>query len=368
MGGKSSPPPPPDYSGVAAASEKSAELSYKLGQEQLAWAREQYASDRVLTDEVVGMSMDIARQNQETAMKDRARYEQMYQPLEEELIAEAKSYASPERRELEVGKAQAAVAQQFDQQRAAAMQNLQDYGVDPTSGRGQALDIGMRTQQGAATAAAGNQASALVDATGRALRSEAINVGRGYPGQIAGQYGTSLQGGNLGINSQLATTASGANTMGTASQWQGLGNQAVGQWGNTLNMGYQNQLGAYNAANQGSSGWGSAIGAGLGLATKLLPMIAEGGTVPATDGGEVPDQASPTQGAAIDDVPARLTAGEFVVPKDVAAWKGEEFFQKMIDNSRKAKGSATAKPTMAIGVSEEPTYVSRPRGNALPLG
>jgi hypothetical protein len=368
MGGKASAPPPPDYSGVAAASQKSAELSYKLGQEQLAWAREQYASDRVITDEVVGMSMDIARQNQKTAMEDRARYQNTYQPLEDELVAEAKSYASPERRELEIGKAQAAVAQQFDQQRAAAMQNLQDYGVDPTSGRGQGADIAMRTQQGAATAAAGNQASAMVDATGRALRSEALNIGKGYPGQIAGQYGTALQGGNLGINSQLATTASGANTMGTGAQWQGLGNQAVSAWGNTLNMGYQNQMAQFNANNQGGSGWGSAIGAGLGIAAKFLPMIAEGGTVPATDGGEVPDQASPTGGGAIDDVPARLTAGEFVVPKDVAAWKGEEFFQKMIDNSRKAKGSATAKPTMAIGVAEEPTYVSRPRASALPMG
>jgi hypothetical protein len=368
MGGKASPPAPPDYSGVAAASEKSAELSYKYGQEQLAWAREQYASDREITDKVVNMSMDMARQNQTAAMEDRARYKAKYQGLEDKLISEAESYASPERRQLEVGKAQASVAQQFDQQRAAAMQNLQDYGVDPTSGRGQGIDTMMRTAQGAATAAAGNQATAMVDATGRALRSEAINIGKGYPGQIAGQYGTALQGGNLAVNSQLAATASGANTMGTAAQWQGLGNQAVGTWGNTLNQSYQNQLGAYNAANQGSSGWGSAIGAGLGLATKLLPMIAEGGTVPATDGGDVPDQASPTRGAAIDDVPARLTAGEFVVPKDVAAWKGEEFFQKMIDNSRKAKGEATAKPTMAIGVAEEPTYVSRPRASALPMG
>jgi hypothetical protein len=368
MGGKASPPAPPDYSGVAAASEKSAELSYKYGQEQLAWAREQYASDREITDRVVDSAMRIADFNEVNARKDRRRYEDIYQPLEGDLATEARAFASPERRQQEVGKATASVAQQFDQQRVAAMQNLQDYGVDPTSGRGQGIDTMMRTAQGAATASAANQANAMVDATGRALRSEAINIGKGYPGQIAGQYGTALQGGNLAVNSQLAATASGANTMGTAPQWQGLGNQAVGTWGNTLNQSYQNQLGAYNAANQGSSGWGSAIGAGLGLATKLLPMIAEGGTVPATDGGDVPEQASPTRGVAIDDVPARLTAGEFVVPKDVAAWKGEEFFQKMIDNSRKAKGEATAKPTMAIGVAEEPTYVSRPRASALPMG
>jgi hypothetical protein len=365
MGGKSSPPPPPDYSAVAAASERAAEYSYKLGQEQLGWAREQYAADRAITDQIVGNAMAAMQQNQAAAVADRARYQQTFQPLEDQLIRDVERYGSAEQRALDVGRAQAAVAQQYDQARAAAMQNLQDYGVDPTSGRAQALDIGVRSSQAAAQAAAGNQAIAQNEAIARAMRSEAINIGRGYPGQIAGTYGTALQGGQLAGSTQLAGTASGANTMGTAPQWQGLSNQSLGTWGGILNQSYQNQLGAYQAANSGSSGWGSALGS---IGAALITKIESGGPVQSTDGGRVPPGSSPTRGAAIDDVPARLTAGEFVVPKDVAAWKGEEYFQKLIENSRKAKDDAGAKPTVALEAPQEPTFVSRPRGGALPLG
>lgn len=374
MGGKAKAPPPPDYSAIAAASEKAAEYSYKLGQEQLAWAREQYASDREVLDRVVNAAMDRQAINDESAAKDRARYESIYQPLEETLANEARDFASPERQEQEAGKASAAVAQQFDAARRAAAQNLEAYGVDPTSTRYAALDMGSRIQQAAAQAGAANQGRTQAEMMGRAMRSEAINVGRGYPGQIAGTYGTALQSGNTAANAQLAGTASGASTMGTATQWQGLGTNALNTWGNTLNMGYQNQLAQYQANQQSSSGLGSLLGAGLGLMTTplqgtMLAGLAEGGSVPGdvTPGGNVPAQASPTRGRAIDDVPARLTAGEFVVPKDVAAWKGEEFFQKLIDGSRKAKQGATAKPSFAIAPPQQPTFASRPAG-ALPTG
>ncbi|CAB4124639.1 hypothetical protein UFOVP55_16 [uncultured Caudovirales phage] len=371
MGGKNSAPPPPDYSGVAAASEKSAEYSYKLGQEQLAWAKEQYASDKSVSDRVVNSFLDTQAVNDATAVKDRARYEKTYQPLEDKLAADAGDYANGSRRDLEMGRAEAGVAQSMNANRAASMQRLQDFGVDPTSLKSQALDRNFSIQQGAATAAAGNQASEQVDATGRALRSEAINVGRGYPGQIAGQYGTALQAGSGAVNSALATTASGANTMGTANQWQNTGNSAVGTWGNTLNMGYQNQMAQYNANQNSSSGWGSALGMGVGLLTTplkgtALGMLAEGGPVPDVSGGQVPAVASPSRGQAVDDVPARLNVGEFVMPKDAASWYGEKHLQGMIEKSRQDREKAVAKPKVAIAAPEAPTFSTR--SSALPVG
>ena len=359
MGGKSSPPPPPDYTPIANASKEAAEISANVAREQLAWAKEQYASDKGITDRVVNKFLETQDINAETAAADRARYEQIYQPLEDKLAKEAEDYASPERQALEEGRAQATVAQQFEQARDASLRQLEGFGVDPTSTRAAALDIGVRAQQAASQAAAGNQARMATETTGRALRSEAINVGRGYPGQIAGQYGTAIQGGAGAVNSALAQTASGAQTMGTGAQYMGLQNQSLGTWSGALNAGYQNQLGAYNAANQ-DSGWGTALGLAGSAAIKFL---ADGGM---TTGGDVPDDASPTGGGAIDDVPARLTAGEFVVPKDVASWKGEEYFQKLIDQSRKAKEGASAKPAVGYAPAENPTFVSRPSG-ALPL-
>ena len=366
MGGKSSPPPPPDYTPIANASKEAAQLSYKLGSEQLAWAKETYADNKIITDKVVDTFLRSQDLNMESAQKDRARYERLFQPLEDQLAADAADYSSGARKDLEMGRAAAGVAQQFDAARESATRNLEAYGIDPSSTRYAALDLGMRTQQAATSAAAQNQASQQTDAIGRALRSEAINVGRGYPGQIAGQYGTALQSGTGGVNSTLAQTASGANTMGTNTQYMGLANQSLGTWANALNMGYQNQLAAWKADQDQSSGWGSALGLIGGIATKF---IEDGGAIEdGTTGGHVPAQASPTGGAAVDDVPARLNVGEFVFPKDVMQWKGEEWAQKEIQKARQAKQQGTvAKPTTAMAPPQNPTFVSRPQ-QALPLG
>lgn len=340
MGGKNSAPAPPDYSELAAVSKESAELSFKLGQEQLDWAKEQYGKDSAITSKVVDQFLSDMSTTSANAAKDRARYEQIFQPLEEDLAKEATDYESPERTDLNVGRAQAGVGQQFTQAREQAKSELESYGINPSSTRFAALDVGMRANEAAAKAAAGNQAILNTENTARALRSEAINVGKGYPGSIAQSYATSTGQGSGAAGTQLSQTASGANTMGTSTQYLGAANQAVNTWGNVLNTGYQNQLSAWQANQQASSGWGSA----LGLIGGIVTALADGGPVPDTQGGTaipidnkggaVPVAASPSGGKAIDDVPARLTPGEFVVPEDVVKWKGEEFLQKLIAKSR----------------------------------
>lgn len=374
MGGKSKAPPPPDYTPLAQASEEAARNAYQLGKDQLAWAKTQYASDRQLADKVINSALVRQSLNDQAALDDRQRYTGIYQPLEDQAAREAQDYSSPERQRYEMGRAEASVSQQFDAQRKTAAANLEAYGVDPSSTRFAALDSNSRIQQAAAQAGAANQARGQTEAVGRALRSEAINVGRGYPGQVAGTYGTALQSGNSAINTGLGTTASGAQTMGTAPQYFQQQGANLNTWGNTLHMGYQDQLGQFNANQQASSGLGTLAGGLLGAAGNAggfgaLFGFSEGGSVQdpsVTPGGNVPAQASPSRGQAIDDVNAKLTAGEFVVPKDVVSWKGEEFFQKLIDGSRKSKPQATAKPQYAIAPVEQPTFSSRPAG-ALPM-
>lgn len=356
---KNKAPPPPDYSALAEASTEAAKYSFAVSMEQLDWAREQYASDKAITEKVINASLERQDLNDASALSDRMRYEATYQPLEDQAAADAQSYASPERQEFEAGRASAEVAQQFDSARRATTQNLEAYGVDPSSTRYAALDLGSRVQQAAAQAGAGNQARVQTENMGRAMRSEAINVGRGYPGQIAGAYGTALQSGNSAVNSALGTTASGANTMGTGTQWMGNQAQAINSGVNALNAGYNGTMAQYSANQNSSSGIGALAGAVLGYATNPGMLFAEGGAVPgATSGGNVPTEASRSRGAAIDDVDAKLTAGEFVVPKDVVAWKGEEFFQKLIDGSRKAKPNAPAQPQFAMTEQRPATFQS----------
>ena len=368
MGGKAEAPPPPDYTDIAAASEEAARYSFEMSKDQLAWAKEQYANDSEITNRVIDSELLRMDANDRAAAEDRARYERIYQPLEDDAVRDAQDYASEERKNYEAGKASAAVAQQFDAARQAATQNLESFGVDPSATRYAALDLGSRTQQAAAQAGAANQARDQTEAMGNAMRSEAINVGRGYPGQIAGTYGTALQSGNAAVNSTLATTASGASTMGTPTQWQGTGTQALGTWGNTLNMGYQNELAAFNANQTASSGIGSLLGAGLGVAMSFeegggvpaaLPGVPPMGAPGATSGGNIPAAASRSRGAAIDDVDAKLNVGEFVVPKDVTSWLGEKHFQQLIEKSRQERQIAPAKPEFAIAPKGPATFKSR---------
>lgn len=89
-----------------------------------------------------------------------------------------------------------------------------------------------------------------------------------------------------------------------------------------------------------------------------------------TTGGHVPTGASPSAGRQTDDIPARLNANEFVIPRDVAEWKGQEFFQKLIDQSRKARTGASAQPTMGKppAVPQRPRFVSQHMGGGTANG
>jgi len=407
MGGKSSAPPPPDYGPIAAANEAAAKVSAEVAREQLDWAKKQYFLDKEVIDEVVARALAIQDQTTEAAIADRARYEGVYQPLEDisvreaqrgaeerdwraqayapledAMLTEARDYASGTRMETEVGRAQADVAQQFDAARRSSMQSLESFGIDPSATRYAALDRGIRAQEAATRAGAGVMARDRVEATNRALQdralgyrdrqdaisravaSEAINVGRGMPGQAIQAYGTALQGGNQAANTTLSATQTGAQTMGTAPQYYGLQSNFLNNWGNTLNTGYQNQLAAFNANQNQSNTFGSVLGTVAGAAA--YKFLEDGGPV---NGGTVPDGASPTGGRAIDDVPARLTAGEFVIPKDVVSWKGEEFFHKLIAKTegdrQRAVSESGAIPEIAMAEEQEPTFVSRSGGTVM---
>lgn len=377
MGSKNSPPPPPDFGPLIAVAKEASDRNYALQEEQFAWAKQAYADNKVISDQVAQQMLEAQRFNQANAEEDRSRWESQFRPIEDEFLRRAQDYASPERMELERGRAQASVAQQFDQARDSATRRLESFGIDPTATRYAALDLGMRAQQAAAQAAAGNQAAMTTEAMGNQMLGNAINLGRQSIGQGLGMQGIANQSGAGAANTSLATTASGANTMGTAVQYAGLGNTALNTAGGFMNADYSNRLKGYQAEQEASSGWGSALGlvGGLigsaktagGAAGLGIFGLAEGGSVPSV-GGAVPMEASPSAGKAVDDIPARLNAGEFVVPKDVASWKGEEFFQKLIEQSRKAKQTAPAKPEVMAALPQAPTFVSRPSsGGALPL-
>lgn len=343
MGGGNDTPKAPDYGPLIQAMKQSSDFSFAMSQDQLAWAKKVYADNKKVSNIVIDKALGEMDKQIQDAANARQRYKTIYQPLEEQAAYDAQSFASPQRQEFEAGKAEADVAAQFEAARNTAQQRLESFGVDPSQTRSQALDLGTRVAEAAAQASAGNQARQNTEAIGRQLRDQAINVGRGYPAQISGSTAGGSQSGNQAVNTGLATTASGAQTMGTAPMWQQIGNQGVGEWGNLLNTGFSNSLDAWKANQQSSSGIGSALGAIGGLVTAF---VEDGGVIPsphyAAGGGPIPASASPSGGAIPDDVPAvvdgqgpaQLNAGEFVVPRDVTAWLGEQQLQKIIMKAR----------------------------------
>jgi len=331
MGNKSAPAAP-DMSGMIELSEYGAELGFATAMEQLSWAREQWGQQQELIYSVLDVQMPImmeqwemSKTQWEDSRKDRARYEELFWPIEEDLIAEFENYASPERMELEAGRAGADVTRAFQAQRENAQRQLESYGIDPSQTRSQALDANMRAQEAAAQAGAENMARQRVEDTGRALRGEAINIGRGMPAQVAqstalaqsgGQGAAGIGQGAIGGYSNAFGTAAGA--MGSPTQWMGQGNQGISNAMSGMNSMYQNQLAGWNA-QQANSPWNIALNAaGMGLGY----FAAEGGAI---DGPGGPKD---------DAIPAKLSDGEFVIPAEVVERKGTEFFDKLVSKTR----------------------------------
>jgi hypothetical protein len=267
MGGKSSPPPP-DYGPLAEQAEKAAELGYAASQEQLAWAREQWADQKDLLNTVLQTQLPIMQEQFENAQADRARYEELYQPLEENLIQEFQTYDTEERRQLEAGRAIADVTRAFEAQRENAQRQLESYGVDPSETRAQALDLGIRAQAAASQAAAGTQAVRRVEDVGRALRAEAINIGKGMPSQVAAAYGQSLTAGSQAVGNMGSTVGTGASALSSGTGWMSAGTQANQAGVNALNTGFSNAL----AGKQYEAEWGlpGMVTTGAGIAAGIM--------------------------------------------------------------------------------------------------
>lgn len=362
-----------DYGSMMAAiaSMQAAQLQYQLGIQQLDWAKDVYNQNYPYIQQGAEQSLAAQKQANEFATSQMDFYNQQYKPLEQKYLGEAQQWGNLQNQQEQAGYAQEMVADQFTQARNAAAQQLESFGVDPTSTRYAALDLGSRTQQAAAEAGAGTAAIQNRQMQGMQLESGAINTGRGYANTVPATFGTA---GGLGAGAAGSLTnffGTGAQAQNGADVWFQSGNQAMGNAVNAYNNYYKN---SYPERQQSGS---SGIGAGLGLIGGILQAIddggpvldnpqaalpAPGGALPAT-GHVVPAAASPSGGRDTDDVQARVNVGEFVVPRDVVSWLGEKEMYKLIQKSKedrsKVEQETTAKPA-ALPALPGPTRYESP--------
>lgn len=264
MGGKSEAPPAPDYTALANASIEAAQLARLTAQDQLAWAREQSAKlDPYVTNYLDAMTRSSNDQTAD-ARADRERYERIYQPIEDQFVDKAANWNSAVRSDQRAGAAMADVRQAFEARRQSALAQLESYGIDPSQTRFQALDLGTRVQEAAATAAAGTQSRQQTEATGMALQGEAINIGKGYPGQVAQSYAGAVAAGNSAIGQATNSLSTASSAMGSPTQWMGAGTGYINAGTNALNTGFQNNLARTKYNNEMQGGTWNAIGALVG--------------------------------------------------------------------------------------------------------
>lgn len=270
MGPKGGGGSAPNYAPIAMSSIEAAQIQAKTSDDQLKWAKEQYADQAPYTKAFMTSMTNAQDANIQSAKDAQARLEKTYYPIEDKFAKEAQDYNTPARAAERSAAAQADVATAYAGQRQAALQSLESFGIDPSQTRYGALDLGARISQAAAQAAAGTTSRQQSEATGLALQGEAINIGRGYPGQVAQSYGTAINAGSGGVNAGLNTANTYGNLMGTPTQWGQLSNQSRQTATGALQAQGQYQLGQQqinaSAAGNTMSGIGGMVGAVAGVA------------------------------------------------------------------------------------------------------
>lgn len=379
MGGKSSPSP--DIGGVmqAMASAQAANQAYALGQQQLAFTQQQWNQTAPQMQEI--LSGDIsAQQSQLPAIQAGTNeYVNTFLPLENKFVNQAENWDTPAQEAVNAGAAQGNVANQYGAALSAAQSQLEGFGVDPTSTRYGALTMGAHVQQGAAEAAAGTSAIQNTKLQGLGLEQAAMQAGQGVASSAIGQTNASSSAGQSGTGTGLGSVSTMANALSSPTAWFNTGAANMGTFVNAVNGFNYAQNQAAQIQNQASAGFGSLAGGILGGAMSFLDEGGPTSGIPTppmnigpTTGGGIPTQSSPSQGQTTDDVPARLTAGEFVVPRDVVAWEGEKSLYGLIDKARKGQQQSQQRtdigPQRGQAIPQPPTFQSRPMQQGIPVG
>ena len=342
----------------------------KYGDQVFNWANSTLKPNQALTDQAVGQYMSAANTQFNLANQTASDYNNIGRPQLANLNNQAGSYSSAARQRFDAGQAEAASVQGSQAGLDANKQALQGFGINPNSGMYAELDASNRAAAGASAAAAGTQAAANTRAQGQALTGQAVAADQQLPGQAANASTAGVGAVSGAVNAKLANTTTAATALDAANPFystaqnispEGTSSQTSG--GSQQQSQSQSQTTAYGGAG-GAGTRGAATGGAIEPdGDEAIPTNPE-----ATTGGFVSKHLSPSHGAITDDIPARLNADEFVIPKDVTRWYGQKHMQELILKARKAMGSdsqAPAKPT--IGPAKPMTEPGFAHGGAIPM-
>lgn len=252
----------PDTRPTAEATKEAAEISAKLGREQLAESRRQYEKNMQTVQPVLDAQLGLMR-SQQTQGDDYYKYNvDTYRPLEKGMVAQAEREGSDARLEEVAAEAAADARAGSTQQMNALVRQGLRYGYSPEK------LAAMAAEQAGANAS--SVASAMTNArnnqrnVGWARKMDAAGLGRNLTGASQGAYGLSINAGNSAVN----------NTMQPGNQLL----TGMNQGANIINQGQQTRVqgltSAMNAQAQSGGGSGMAgLGSLLGGAAAIAPLF-----------------------------------------------------------------------------------------------
>jgi hypothetical protein len=255
---------------------KSALLQARTGRQWLNFARDafQVSTERqqeldALTKRVTNAQLGVMKDQNAFAEQQRERYNTVFKPLENKFINQAENYGSVKHQNEMAAEARADVLTAADSQKETAERQAEAMGLNPNSGRYQALDRSATLDTALAAAGAENTARQQVRDKGLALKADVANMGRGVPAQAASATSLGLSAGQAALAGNQSTNAqylASTDIMGSGFKGQMAGYAGEGS---TLNQQYGLQLDAWKTeqqmAAQNAAGIGSAIGGLAGI-------------------------------------------------------------------------------------------------------
>jgi hypothetical protein len=256
----------PEYAPLANASAAAADKMTALGQNQLDFAKQQYAENAPLMKDIAtkqGLMMD----QQMAQGKDYYDYNKStFRPLEQGMVADAQAFDTDAYRNQLATKAAADSGLAFGMQNQANERRMASMGVNPNSGRFQGMAQQSGLMQSANRAGAMTGTRERAQQMGHARKMDAAGLGRGLAGASTGAYAGALgagnsAAGNYGMAGQqyMAGMAQGAGTIGS-----GMNMQLSGL-GNVLNS--QTEMAVNAADNSFLGNLGGIMGGAASLAT-----------------------------------------------------------------------------------------------------
>lgn len=232
-------------------------------------ARERQANLDSVTGKVVGSQLGAQDALSGWAAADRDRLEKVFQPLQDQYIADAQAWDSPERQAAAAAEARGDVVKAAASQDASRQRQQASMGINPNSGRWAGSDRAADTATALGAAGAENKARADLRLQGMGLRASAIGMGNGLAGQASAALATGAQIGNSATGNVAAANSANINTAGIMQSGTQTAIDGYTKQASVLTNLYNGQLSPWNAQNNATSQSNSdlmgAIGTGAGL-------------------------------------------------------------------------------------------------------